>query len=128
MNKPLLSKFKLDGKVWLIQYEGLRMLCFTCGKVGHHSSTCVSVQSPEKSTEENPPSTGGVEDSRFGECIVKMPNRRQATNQKKVSPVNEGRMSTSVGTRVPAVSVPDLRVDDTVLAQKDLANMQDVSK
>lgn len=40
LTKPLLSKFRLDGKVWPIQYEGLRMLCFACGKVGHGAEKC----------------------------------------------------------------------------------------
>ena len=35
LTKPLLSKFGLNGRVWKIQYEGLRMVCFKCGKQGH---------------------------------------------------------------------------------------------
>ncbi|KAL8141548.1 hypothetical protein V2J09_014580 [Rumex salicifolius] len=40
LKKPLLAKFRLNGKNWPIQYEGLRMLCFSCGKVGHHVDAC----------------------------------------------------------------------------------------
>lgn len=35
ITKPLLSKFRLNGRVWGIQYEGLRQICFKCGKLGH---------------------------------------------------------------------------------------------
>jgi len=35
LSKPLLSKFRLHGKVWRIQYEGLKLICFKCGKLGH---------------------------------------------------------------------------------------------
>lgn len=31
LTKPLLSKFRLNGRIWKIQYEGLRMICFKCG-------------------------------------------------------------------------------------------------
>jgi len=40
LSKPLLSKFKLHGRVWRIQYEGLRLICFKCGKIGHEEETC----------------------------------------------------------------------------------------
>lgn len=35
LTKPLLSKFRLNGRVWGIQYEELRMICFNCGRQGH---------------------------------------------------------------------------------------------
>ena len=38
--KPLLSKFRLNGRVWGIQYEGLRMICFKCGRQGHKEDAC----------------------------------------------------------------------------------------
>lgn len=34
LKKPLLSKFRLNGRISKIQYEGLRMICFCCGKHG----------------------------------------------------------------------------------------------
>ncbi|XP_074313623.1 uncharacterized protein LOC141648807 [Silene latifolia] len=40
ISKPLLSKFRLYGKVYGIQYEGLKMICFNCGKLGHSSEGC----------------------------------------------------------------------------------------
>lgn len=40
LRKPLLSKFRLKGRTWRIQYEGLRMVCFKCGKLGHNEEAC----------------------------------------------------------------------------------------
>ncbi|KAL8159681.1 hypothetical protein V2J09_001218 [Rumex salicifolius] len=42
VTKPLLSNFYMNGKIWKIQYEGLRMVCFDCGKIGHQSGHCVT--------------------------------------------------------------------------------------
>ena len=40
LTKPLLSKFRLNGRIWRIQYEGLRMICLACGKQGHKEESC----------------------------------------------------------------------------------------
>lgn len=40
LTKPLLSKFRLNGRVWKIQYEGLRLICFKCGHLGHKDIDC----------------------------------------------------------------------------------------
>ncbi|XP_021849487.1 uncharacterized protein [Spinacia oleracea] len=40
LNKPLLSKFWLRGRIWKVQYEGLRLICFNCGKIGHLGEEC----------------------------------------------------------------------------------------
>ena len=40
LTKPLLSKFRLNGRVWGIQYEGLKMICFHCGRQGHKEDAC----------------------------------------------------------------------------------------
>ncbi|KAL8159842.1 hypothetical protein V2J09_001379 [Rumex salicifolius] len=44
--KPILSKFKFMGIIWLIQYEGIRMLYYHCAKVGHTQENCPS--NPDK--------------------------------------------------------------------------------
>lgn len=52
LSKPLLSKFSLKGKIWKVQYEGLRMICFSCGKIGHQGDNCPGKNSVQVDTEE----------------------------------------------------------------------------
>lgn len=40
MRKPLLQKLWLKGKIWKVQYEGIKMIFFKCGKIGHSESGC----------------------------------------------------------------------------------------
>lgn len=40
LNKPLLPMFEVDGKAYTIEYEGLHLLCLTCGKFGHYKEGC----------------------------------------------------------------------------------------
>ena len=53
LTKPLLSKFKLNGRVWKIQYEGLKMVCFKCGHLGHKEEVCGRTQE-QSSQVDNP--------------------------------------------------------------------------
>ena len=32
--QPLLSKFRMNRQIWKIQYKGLKMICFKCGRYG----------------------------------------------------------------------------------------------
>ncbi|KAK2359196.1 zinc ion binding / nucleic acid binding protein [Trifolium repens] len=45
LNKPLLAMFELKDEIYKVEYEGLHMLCRTCGKFGHYVEGC-----PEKKT------------------------------------------------------------------------------
>ncbi|XP_074265329.1 uncharacterized protein LOC141587760 [Silene latifolia] len=51
ISKPLLSKFRLKGKVYYIQYEGLKMICFNCGRLGHSAEECSKNVSKEVNME-----------------------------------------------------------------------------
>ena len=95
LSKPLLSKFRLNGSVWIIQYEGLKMICFGCGKQGHKEDCCPlkpndqclrdshqepqgDVNSAQGSNQENHQEEGAM----YGSCmIVKKPVRRKTTKQ-----------------------------------------------
>jgi hypothetical protein len=43
LTKPLLAMFTIKGRKYNVEYEGLHMLCLTCGKLGHYKEGC-----PEK--------------------------------------------------------------------------------
>lgn len=40
LSKPLFSKFRLRGKIKRIEYEGIHVICFTCGRYGHRKEDC----------------------------------------------------------------------------------------
>ncbi|XP_028800282.1 uncharacterized protein LOC114755557 [Neltuma alba] len=42
LGKQLMSGFYLDGEAYYLKYEGLHMLCTSCGVYGHRSETCSS--------------------------------------------------------------------------------------
>lgn len=40
LTKPLVSQFELDEKIQKVEYEGLPVICFTCGRYRHNNNTC----------------------------------------------------------------------------------------
>ncbi|KAH9727251.1 hypothetical protein KPL70_008594 [Citrus sinensis] len=42
LSQPLLSQFNLDGKIQRVEYEGLPVICYQCGKYGYNSFGCPS--------------------------------------------------------------------------------------
>lgn len=92
LSKPLLSKFWLKGRIWQIQYEGLRMICYHCGKIGHKEENCVKEgNNPELLRQGDPchvhevsPPHHPIEQSDYGSwMLVKKPVRRRAPRQEK---------------------------------------------
>ncbi|XP_029153388.1 uncharacterized protein [Arachis hypogaea] len=41
LNKPLDAKYLVNGQNYFIEYEGLHMVCFNCGKFGHVNKGCM---------------------------------------------------------------------------------------
>lgn len=35
LTKPLIAKFRMRRRIWRIEYEGIHLVCFRCGKYGH---------------------------------------------------------------------------------------------
>ena len=40
LTKPLISKFNLRRRTRRIEYEGIHLICFGCGKYGHRKDAC----------------------------------------------------------------------------------------
>ncbi|KAK9205125.1 hypothetical protein WN943_015392 [Citrus x changshan-huyou] len=40
LTRPLVSQFELDGKLQKVEYEGLPVICYKCGRYGHSSNNC----------------------------------------------------------------------------------------
>ncbi|XP_031093091.1 uncharacterized protein LOC115997607 [Ipomoea triloba] len=40
LTRPLISRFTLEEKVWQVAYEGMHLVCFSCGLYGHRREIC----------------------------------------------------------------------------------------
>ncbi|XP_028761292.1 uncharacterized protein LOC114719895 [Neltuma alba] len=49
LSSPLTSKIVVDDKALLVEYEGLRTICFHCGRYGHLAESC-PVKNPQVAT------------------------------------------------------------------------------
>lgn len=49
LNQPLISRIKIDGRIQKVEYESLPVVCFGCGKYGHHRDSCVYSSNKGKS-------------------------------------------------------------------------------
>lgn len=71
LSKPLLSKFWLKGRIWKVQYEGLRLICFKCGKIGHQGDNCTNdIVNLEKEVENMEISTNQVVENLTPQSLV----------------------------------------------------------
>ncbi|XP_050216415.1 uncharacterized protein LOC126667478 [Mercurialis annua] len=84
LTKPLISSILIDGRLQRVEYEGLPIICFDCGRYGHRENHCqfkkVDVNSPQQvrqvidNNDQIPATT--AEESRFGPWM-------QVTNQRR---------------------------------------------
>ncbi|XP_061354602.1 uncharacterized protein LOC133299177 [Gastrolobium bilobum] len=40
LTKPLQAEYKIEGKIKQVEYEGLHLVCYSCGKYGHKIEAC----------------------------------------------------------------------------------------
>jgi hypothetical protein len=107
LTKPLLAMFTIKGRKYNVEYEGLYMLCLTCGKFGHYKEGC-----PEKgkvNEVQQPENNAGVGGNMHGNNIaggetegpwrvVQKQRRGRKNGIGKNSPVVEGK-----GNNVPVM-------------------------
>nr|POE70008.1 uncharacterized protein CFP56_78128 [Quercus suber] len=53
IDKPLINSIKIGKMVQPVQYEGIHMLCFACGCIGHRKDSCPSIVRGPKPTIDN---------------------------------------------------------------------------
>ncbi|KAJ1418543.1 Zinc finger, CCHC-type [Sesbania bispinosa] len=63
LQKPLIPQFRLMGRTYKVEYEGLFMVCFACGRYGHRHDSC-----PEQKMEEQVQQDSGVAEEQPGDC------------------------------------------------------------
>ena len=44
LNKPLVSRFKIDNQIQKVEYEDLPTICYSCGRFGHMVKSCMFFQ------------------------------------------------------------------------------------
>lgn len=108
----------IRGHKILLEYEGLHLICFQCGRYGHKSSQCAEIMEKEKAKEQRPMqhqvslgtqvvSSGiqvgqdkkveelqpvkPIEEPKFGPWMVTTPRKpRKPSNSQKSQPGNSG--------------------------------------
>ena len=40
LNNPLISRFKIEDRIQMVEYEDLPIICYQCGRFGHVADTC----------------------------------------------------------------------------------------
>jgi hypothetical protein len=59
LTKPLLAMFMIKGRKYNVEYEGLHLLCKTCGRFGHYSEGCKEKTVAETVHQEDGRTAGG---------------------------------------------------------------------
>jgi hypothetical protein len=105
LNKPLLAMFELKGKVYKVEYEGLHMMCRSCGKFGHYVEGCSEKKTPSnnpRSTTDDVQAVENIADDTAGPWVVvqkpRRPRKTKENNNKDGSTVANDR-NTGTGTR-----------------------------
>ncbi|KAJ1403340.1 Zinc finger, CCHC-type [Sesbania bispinosa] len=52
LRKVLIARFKLNGKIYHVEYEGLHLICFNCGCFGHRKEHCPLLVEASKESEQ----------------------------------------------------------------------------
>jgi hypothetical protein len=62
LTKPLLAMFTIKERKYNVEYEGLHLLCTTCGKFGHYKEGCPDkMKQPEQRAVDGDGINGGLE-------------------------------------------------------------------
>jgi hypothetical protein len=111
LSKPLLAMFTIKGRKYNIEYEGLHMLCTTCGRYGHYKEGC-----PEKARAPEGPVNGkeGESDRNFTGSSVEGPWRivQKPKRNKKVSSGRFGDKDTGNFFQAAAINVHPARINE----------------
>ncbi|XP_058751892.1 uncharacterized protein LOC131624996 [Vicia villosa] len=114
LTKPLLAMFEINGSCYKFEYEGLHLLCLSCGRYGHYKEGCMHREKESNVVDDRNTMRMGDKDVRMnGEGsgakyvdngpwqIVQKPrrNKRAADGRKASSPANFNGSINGVGSR-----------------------------
>ncbi|XP_031131731.1 uncharacterized protein LOC116033116 [Ipomoea triloba] len=54
ISKPLVSRFTLEDRVWHVAYEGMHLVCFSCGLYGYRQESCSTCPKETATADEVP--------------------------------------------------------------------------
>ncbi|CAN1162796.1 hypothetical protein LINPERHAP2_LOCUS24677 [Linum perenne] len=116
LSKPLLGKYMIDNRTFLVEYESLQNICTSCGFYGHKADGCKPTLVPNSDGAQFEESSTNVEpiEEAVGDWMVV--NRRAKGRSQKASQTKQGMASTSSRFAVPAES--DEEVDEEILADE----------
>lgn len=88
ITKPLLTMFKLKRRVRHIEYEGLHLVCFECGIVGHKKEDCKKLRSEVDRADDQFAGESGVTVN--GETFIRKVHTRKETMSENTGEANFG--------------------------------------
>ncbi|XP_061340239.1 uncharacterized protein LOC133286803 [Gastrolobium bilobum] len=104
LTQPLQVEYKVEGRLKKVEYEGLNLICYGCGRYGHRLENCPnkicgvpdqtnSVMEKDLTSQETvvgDVSAAGVETSKFGPWMQVLKGRRNKGNQDQRSDLKKG--------------------------------------
>lgn len=73
LTKPLLAMFTIKDRDYKVEYEGLHLLCLSCGKFGHHVEGCLDKTKPGDGGHASAPLAGTGQQGVGPEAVVEGP-------------------------------------------------------
>ncbi|CAN1180942.1 hypothetical protein LINPERHAP2_LOCUS35052, partial [Linum perenne] len=118
LSKPLLGKYMIDDRTYLVEYESLENICFTCGFYGHKTNSC-QIDHQHIPTADEPEvelsTDNAIPTGEAGEWMTVQ--RRSKTKGKKAS--NPPPNDLTIGSRFKVLSKPSTKDDpESDMAQK----------
>ncbi|KAL4348930.1 hypothetical protein GQ457_17G018460 [Hibiscus cannabinus] len=123
LNKPLKPCIGIDDFVQKLEYEGLNMICFSCGKYGHATDSCGSTSGAKSAPQEEviqpivQNSQAGGNKNLYGPWMIATSRRRRAAKINTRGEVHGLEQGHSGGSRFANLPVEEIRDEGS----KDLA-------
>nr|POE78860.1 transposon tx1 uncharacterized 149 kda protein [Quercus suber] len=70
IDQPLINTVKIGKMSQPVQYEGINMLCFACGRLGHRMDNCLAVVRSNAGTNTRPPTQSPPENQMASDSLV----------------------------------------------------------